>query len=78
MKTTIDISDPLFAAAKRAAEREGTTMEALVERGLRHVLAEEKRDARFRLRNVTFKGCGLQSGVRDASQRAAVNRWYDS
>jgi Arc/MetJ family transcription regulator len=41
MKTTIDIADPLFADAKRAAERRGTTLKALVEQGLRQVLAEQ-------------------------------------
>lgn len=39
MKTAIDIADPLFAEARRAAEREGATLKALVERGLRQVLA---------------------------------------
>jgi hypothetical protein len=34
MKTTIDIADPLFAEAKRAAEREGTTLKALVDAGI--------------------------------------------
>jgi Arc/MetJ family transcription regulator len=61
MKTTIDIADPLFAEAKRAAERQGTTLKALVEQGLRHVLAEPARGAApFRLRRASFKGRGLR------------------
>jgi len=35
MKTTIDIADPLLDEARKLAAREGTTLRALVERGLR-------------------------------------------
>ena len=41
MKTTIDIADPLLARAKRHAQKLGKPLRALVEEGLRHVLAEE-------------------------------------
>lgn len=60
MKTTIDVSDATLVEAKRVAEREGTTLRALVEEGLRHVLATHRaKRSRFRLRRVTFKGEGL-------------------
>lgn len=65
MKTTIDISDPLFEAAKKAAAREGTTLRALVELGLRQVLAERKRGGVFRLRKASYRGEGLQGAVKD-------------
>ncbi len=38
MKTTIDIADPLLREARKLANREGTTLRALVEQGLRHVI----------------------------------------
>ena len=65
MKTTIEIADPLLREARRLAAREGTTLRALVERGLHQVLAENKSEAPFKLRRASFKGQGLQAEFRD-------------
>jgi Arc/MetJ family transcription regulator len=43
MKTTIEIADALMAEARQAAEQGGTTLRALVEEGLRKLLAERER-----------------------------------
>ena len=67
MKTTIQIPDSLFQQARRMAQREHTTLKALVEQGLRQVLAERQRRGGFRLRKATFKGKGLQPPVASAS-----------
>ena len=67
MKTTIEISDPLLRAARKLAAREGVTLREVVERGLRRVVAETKPDGPFELPRVTFKGEGLQPGVREGS-----------
>ena len=67
MKTTVDISDPLLREARKVAAREGVTLRALIERGLRHAVAETKAAEPFRLRRASFKGKGLQAEVRDAS-----------
>ena len=67
MKTTIDIADPLLEKARRVAAREGTTVKALVEAGLRAVIEEKQRPQTFRLRKAAFKGRGMQSDVKDAS-----------
>ena len=67
MKTTIEISDPLLREARKLAEREGVTLRALVERGLRRVVAETKTGAPFKLRKASFKGRGLQDDLSDAS-----------
>jgi hypothetical protein len=67
MKTTIDIAEPLLEAAKKAAAREGTTLRALVELGLRQVLESRKRGGVFRLREASFGGKGLQPGAKDLS-----------
>jgi Arc/MetJ family transcription regulator len=67
MKTTIEISDSLLDEAKRLAAKEGTTIRAYVEQGLRRIVAERKSRGQFRLRKATFKGKGLQPGVQDAT-----------
>ena len=49
------------------AQRENTTLKALVEQGLRRTLAERKGRGGFRLRKATFKGKGLQPPIAGAS-----------
>ena len=63
MKTTVEISDPLMREARKAAEREGRTLRSILEEGLREVLARRERRRKFRLRDGSFKGKGLQPGV---------------
>jgi hypothetical protein len=63
MKITLDISDPLLREARRVGVREGVTLTALVERGLRHVVTEKVKGEPFRLRKASFKGKGLQPGI---------------
>jgi len=67
MKTTLDLPDPLLQSARKLAARERTTLRALVEEGLRHVVAEKSRSREFRLRKASFKGRGLRPEWRDAS-----------
>jgi hypothetical protein len=67
MKTTIEIADTLLEEARRVAAREKTTVRALVEEGLRHVVAERSQHEPFRLRDATFAGRGLQPDMADAS-----------
>ena len=67
MKTTIEISDSLLDEVKKLAAKEGTTVRAFVEQGLRKVVAERKSRGEFHLRKATFKGKGLQPGVEDAT-----------
>jgi hypothetical protein len=64
MKTTIEIQSELLRKAKDAARKEGTTLRALVEEGLRTVLqARSKPRRRRKFRMATFKGDGLQPGI---------------
>jgi hypothetical protein len=63
MKTTVEIPQTLLDEARKLASHEGTTLRALVEEGLRRIIAERRRAGVFRLRKATFKGTGLQAGV---------------
>jgi len=60
MKTTVEISDALADEARSVARREKTTLRALIEAGLRQVLRDRRRRSRFRLRDASFGGRGLQ------------------
>ncbi len=64
MKTTVDIAEPMLQEVKRIAAVEGTTLRALVDEGLRHVIAErEKQQTGFRLRDGRFHGDGGVPGI---------------
>jgi hypothetical protein len=76
MKTTVEISDPLLRETRKLAAREGVTLRALVERGLRRVIAETKSGVPFKLRPASFKGRGLQPAVRDASWEKVRDMTY--
>lgn len=67
MKTTIEISDSLLEEPRKLAARERTTVRALVEQGLRHVVTQRKSRGLFKLRKATFKGEGLQTGFAGAT-----------
>ena len=58
MKTTIEVSNVLFASAKKLAQQRQTTMRALVEDGLRRVLndAQAKIQPAFKLKDESVKG----------------------
>ena len=64
MKTTIDLADDLFTRARAAAERDGRTMRALVEEGLRLALeAREQRPSPAPFKINTFAGKGAKAGL---------------
>jgi len=67
MKTTIEIADPLFKAARQAARRDGTTLRALIEHGLRLALSERRQAPPFNLRDAAVDGHGLQPGAEGLS-----------
>jgi len=66
MKITLDIPAKLLREARKIAAREGTTLHALIEQGLRQVIVERRRTTGFRLRKAGFKGRGLQPQCRNA------------
>ena len=77
MKTTVDIPDSILEEARKLAAREGSTVRALVEQGLRRLISERKRPGVFRLRKATFKGEGLQPGAAGASWERIRDMAYE-
>lgn len=73
MKTTFDLPDDLFVAAKQRAARERTTLRAIVERGLRSQLSSDKppHTRRRAIRWITVAG-GLPPGL-DLSDRESMH-----
>jgi hypothetical protein len=68
MKTTLEVSDSLLQEARKLAARERTTLRALVEQGLRHVVRESRiKKQPFKLRDASFGGRGLRPELRNAS-----------
>lgn len=65
IKTTIDIADGLLIAAKERAARDGTTLRALIEEGLRTVLGS-RASSSFRVRDASVGGEGLSEEFRGA------------
>lgn len=76
MKTTVDLPDDLFVAAKKRAAELRQPLRALIERGLRAELGRGsgRRGTHARaLRWVTAAG-GLPPGL-DVADRAAMHDW---
>ena len=59
MKITVEISDPLLTEARALMRKHHTTLRALVEEGLRSVIAQKKQPRRFQLKQASFQGNGL-------------------
>ncbi|MFM9884392.1 MAG: hypothetical protein ACKVQT_15305 [Burkholderiales bacterium] len=66
MMTTIDLSDDLLQRAKRLARREGLTLRALIEEGLRLALKSRERRTALPFRVRPFRGDGFTAEYRDA------------
>lgn len=78
MKTTLDITESLLDDARKMARREGTTLRALVEQGLRRVLSEKNKPRpRFQLRRASFKGHGLHPEMQGASWEQILDKIYE-
>jgi len=58
MKTTVEIAEHLLRQAKSTAHREGTTLRALLEEGLRWALGRRRRKPDFELADGRVPGKG--------------------
>jgi len=77
MKTTVELADSLVKEARRVAAREGTTLRALIEDGLRRALDDRRPGPPFRLRRCTFKGQGLAPDLAGVGWDAIRERAYE-
>jgi len=77
MKTTIEIADSLLREAKRVAEKERTTLRALIEEGLRRALEERRQKPPFRLRDASYGRRGLRKDVAKGSWEHLRDRTYE-
>lgn len=66
MKTTIELPDSLLKQAKRHAEVHQITLKTLVAQGLRRVMAEEQKEAPFKLGDGSVGGNGLSPEFQNA------------
>ena len=76
MKTTIELPDELFVAAKKRAAELRCSLKSLIERGLRHELRQPRKPSRTkrrRIRWVTVRG-GVAPGL-DVADRESMYRW---
>ncbi len=76
MKTTIDIADPLLAQARAIAAREGTTLRALVEAGLRDVIASRSARSSYTLPDRSVGGSGISPEYEDGGWPAIRSAIY--
>ena len=67
MKTTIDLSDELSREANAFASRKKITLRVLIEQGLRQVLREDRVPGKFKLRDASVGGNGLQKEYEGAN-----------
>lgn len=77
MKTTIEIADALLEAARLQARERGTTVRALVEEGLRRVLATESGSGGFTLRDASVDGWGIRADVREGGWERIAELSYE-
>ena len=79
MKTTIEISDELMERSRRLAARQGTTLRALVENGLRLQLNDKGRGREHKaFRMKTFRGNGMTELYVHAGLHRAIQDSYET
>ena len=77
MKTTVEIPDRLLEEIKQVVAEEHTTVPALIEEGLRQLVATRRQREAFRLRRASFGGQGLHPDVQEGAWRHIRSLAYE-
>jgi hypothetical protein len=77
MKTTVQISDALLADIHKIVVKRKTTLKALVDEGLRHVVETESAAKKpFKMKDASVGGNGLVDELKNASWSDIVAMSY--
>lgn len=76
MKTTVEIAEDLFARTREVAQREGTTLRALIEEGLQVALARREQKASYRWPDLSVTGEGLSPEIEEGIWEPLRDRIY--
>jgi hypothetical protein len=76
MKTTVEITEDLFARTREVAQREGTTMRTLIEEGLRAALARREQKTSYHWPDLSVSGEGLAPEIEEGSWELLRDRIY--
>lgn len=76
MKTTVEIAEDLFARTREVAQREGTTLRALVEEGLRAALSRREQREPYQWPDLSVTGEGLVPEIAEGGWEPLRDRIY--
>jgi uncharacterized protein YqfA (UPF0365 family) len=76
MKTTVDIADALLEQARAVAVGRSTSLKALIEEGLREVVARSAESPAVPLRDASVPGGWLQQEFAEASWERLAEAAY--
>ena len=78
MKTTIDISDPLFFKVKKYSQKRGTTMKTIIESALRFFFDERDSEKKsFHFKKETYGKNGLVEDLQEGDWEEMRSRIYE-
>lgn len=78
MRTSVEISDALLAKARKVIARRRVTLRALIEEGLRRVLAEERETEMTAMADRRFDGpLGFAPGRGEADVAEAIRAFNE-
>jgi len=76
MKTTVEIAEDLFTRTREVAQREGTTLRALIEEGLQAALARREQKTSYRWPDLSVTGEGLPPEIEEGTWEPLRDRIY--